>query len=221
MRQGQHKRARGTLVLTAVGALVATLIGAAPAAAQPVHSDAVRLWNLYASDALINGTGAVPTPGAGQAPPVSQLHLAMVQGAVYDAVNAIVGGYQPYLPDLPTASPTASQEAAVATAAHHVLVGLENEDVLLLPDAVRVRLDGLYADALAGILDGDSKTEGVAAGAAAAAAMLAARTDDGRFAALSWQEGDAAGEWRPTPPGFANDLAWVGQVGRASCRERV
>ena len=53
----------------------------------------------------------------------------MVQGAVYDAVNAIVGGYQPYLPDLPTASPSASQEAAVATAAHHVLVGLENEDV--------------------------------------------------------------------------------------------
>ena len=83
---------------------------------------------------------------------------------------------------------------------------------LLLPDAVRVRLDGLYADALEGIPDGDAKTEGVAAGAAAAAAMLAARTDDGRFAAFSWQEGDEAGEWRPTPPGFANDLAWVGQV---------
>ena len=70
----------------------------------------------------------------------------------------------------------------------------------------------LYAAALAGIPDGDAKTEGVAAGAAAAAAMLAARTDDGRYAAFSWQEGDEAGEWRPTPPGFANDLAWVGQV---------
>ena len=212
MGEGLANRTRRTFVLTAVVALAATLIGAAPAAAQPEHSDAVRVWNLYATDALINATGAVPTPGAGQAPPVSQLHLAMVQGAVYDAVNAIVGGYQPYLPDLPTASPSASQEAAVATAAHHVLVGLENDDVLLLPDAVRVRLDGLYADALAGILDGDAKTEGVAAGAAAATAMLAARTDDGRFAAFPWQEGAEAGEWRPTPPGFGNDLAWVGQV---------
>ena len=80
-------------------------------------------------------------PGAGQPPPVSQLHLAMVQGAVYDAVNAIVGGYQPYLPDLPTASPSASQEAAVATAAHHVLVGLGIEDVPPLPQVVRDRLD--------------------------------------------------------------------------------
>ena len=211
MRQGQHKRARGTLVLTAVGALVATLIGAAPAAAQPVHSDAVRLWNLYASDALINGTGAVPTPGAGQAPPVSQLHLAMVQGAVYDAVNAIVGGYQPYLPDLPTASPTASQEAAVATAAHHVLVGLGTR----MSCCCRTRsVSGLMASGptRSKASPRDAKTEGVAAGAAAAAAMLAARTDDGRFAAFSWQEGDEAGEWRPTPPGFANDLAWVGQV---------
>ena len=181
MRPGQHKRTRGTFVLAAIVALVATALGAAPAAAQPEHSDAVRVWNLHASDALINATTA-GTPGAGQAPPVSQLHLAMVQGAVYDAVNAIVGGYQPYLPDLPPASPSASQEAAVATAAHHVLVGLGIAPVPPLPQVVRDRLDALYAAALAGIPDGDAKTEGVAAGAAAAAAMLAARTDDGRYA---------------------------------------
>ena len=212
MRPGLHKRTFGTFVLATVGALAATLLGAAPAVADPEPSDAVRVWNLYASDALINLPGAA-IPGAGQAPPVSQLHLAMVQGAVYDAVNAIVGGYQPYLPDLPAASPTASQEAAVATAAHHVLVGLENDDVLLLSEVVRGRLDGFYADALLGIPDGEAKTEGVAAGAAAAAAMLEARTDDGRFAtSLSWEVGTEPGEWRPTPPGFVNDLAWVGQV---------
>jgi hypothetical protein len=123
MRPTQHKRALGTFVLTAIVALVATALGTAPAAAQPEHSDAVRVWNLHASDALINAATAA-TPGAGQAPPVSQLHLAMVQGAVYDAVNSIVGGYQPYLPDLPPAPRSASLDAAVATAAHDVLVGL-------------------------------------------------------------------------------------------------
>ena len=211
MRPGLHKRTLGTFVLTALVALVATVLGAAPAVAQPEHSDAVRVWNLHASDALINAPTAA-TPGAGQPPPVSQLHLAMVQGAVYDAVNAIVGGYQPYLPDLPPASRSASQDAAVATAAHDVLVGLGIAPVPPLPQVVRDRLDALYTAALAGIPDGDAKTEGVAAGAAAAAAMLEARTNDGRFVPLLWQVGTEPGEWRPTPPEPSNALAWVAQV---------
>jgi hypothetical protein len=197
------------VVLTALVALVATVLGAAPAAANPEHSNAVRVWNLYASDALINLPTA-STPGAGQAPPVSQLHLAMVHGAVYDAVNAIAGGYQPYLPGLPPASKSASQEAAVATAAHNVLVGLGIAPVPPLPQVVRDRLDTLYAAALAGIPAGDAKTQGVAAGAAAAAAMLAARTNDGRYVPMLWQVGDEPGQWRPSASG--NDLAWVGRV---------
>ena len=82
---------------------------------------------------------------------VVALHLAMVQGAVYDAVNAIDGGHQPYLAGLPAASQSASQRAAVATAAHHVLVGLGIGLVPALPEVVRDRLDALYAEALAGI----------------------------------------------------------------------
>ncbi len=197
MRSGLRKRTLGTVMLTTLVALVATALGAAPAVAQPQHSDAVRVWNLHASDALINPPGAA-IPGAAQAPPVSQLHLAMVQGAVYDAVNAIVGGYQPYLPDLPPASPSASQDAAVATAAHHVLVGLGIGLVPALPQVVRDRLDGLYAAALANIPAGDAKTEGVAAGAAAAAAMLEARTDDGRYA-VSPPAGPYCGKSAPGP----------------------
>lgn len=44
----------------------------------------------------------------------------MVHGAVYDAVNAIDGGYEDYLPT-PAADPTYSQDAAAATAAFHVV----------------------------------------------------------------------------------------------------
>jgi Vanadium chloroperoxidase N-terminal domain len=213
LRPGLHKRTLGTFVFTALAALVATVLGATPAVAHPEHhSDAVRVWNLHATDALINAPTAA-TPGAGQTPPVSQLHLAMVQGAVYDAVNAIVGGYQPYLPDLPPASRSASQDAAVATAAHDVLVGLGISPVPPLPQVVLDRLDALYVAALAGIPNGDAKTEGVAAGAAAAAAMLAARTNDGRYVPFSWQAGTNPGEWRPTPPALVIDpLAWIARV---------
>ena len=61
-----------------------------------------------------------PPAGAGQGA-VSTVHLAMVHGAVYDAVNAIVGGHEPYV-SAPAALPWYSQDAAVAAAARHVLL---------------------------------------------------------------------------------------------------
>jgi hypothetical protein len=170
----------------------------------------VRNWNLYALNALVPPSDA-PEPGAGQTPPVTLLHMAMVHGAIYDAVNAIDGAYQSYLPDLQSASPSASVDAAVATAAHDVLVGLTTDPPL--PQAVVTRLDGLYEEALAAIADGVDKTDGIAAGADAAAAMLAARADDGRYVPFSHPIGDQPGEWRPIPPEEVSDpFAWVANV---------
>ena len=180
-------------------------------AASP-RSNAVLDWNRHALDALANATDA-PIPGAGQTTPVSALHVAMVQGAVFDAVNAIDGGYEPYLAGLPPASPRASKRAAVATAAHHVLVGLGGGLVPPLPQVVRDRLDTLYAGALAAIPDGPAETAGIAAGSAAASAMLDARRNDGRYVPFSHPVGPGPGDWRPTPPGFVNDpFAWVANV---------
>src|SRR4029453_7208088 len=77
--------------------------------------DTVTDWNLIASNAIV--------VTAAQPPPVSVLHFAMVHGAVYDAVNAIDRGHQPYLVQ-PASNPTDSKEAAAATAAFGVLVAL-------------------------------------------------------------------------------------------------
>src|SRR5258705_4461102 len=79
------------------------------------RADAVADWNLIASSAIV--------VTAGQPPPVSVLHFAMVHGAVYDAVNAIDRGHRPYLVQ-PPANPTDSKEAAAATAAYRVLDSL-------------------------------------------------------------------------------------------------
>ena len=108
----QFKKIR-TLALLIAPALVAIVM---PTVAR---ADAVTDWNAIASTAIT----APPPAGAGQPPPVSVLHFAMVHGAVYDAVNAIDRGYQPYLVQ-PAANPTDSKEAAAATAAFRVLVGL-------------------------------------------------------------------------------------------------
>ena len=107
-------------------ALVVTLggyVAGAPATAEPGGSDVVRVWNAHAVAALTNGATA-SVPGAGQGAAVTALNMAMVQLAVYDAVNSIVGGHQPYLSGLPAASESASVDAAVATAVHDVLMGL-------------------------------------------------------------------------------------------------
>ena len=88
------------------------LVALAPTVAR---ADAVTDWNLIASNAIV--------VTAGQPPPVSVLHFAMVHGAVYDAVNAIDRGHQPYLVQ-PPSNPTDSKEAATAAAAFRVLVGL-------------------------------------------------------------------------------------------------
>ena len=78
-------------------------------------------WNVIAVSTLtgIPGPG-IPGP-AGGAPPASQINMGMVQGAVYDAVNAITPKHhRPYLLNRRFAN-TASDEAAVATAAYLVL----------------------------------------------------------------------------------------------------
>src|SRR6478672_13158986 len=130
------------------------------------RADAVTDWNLIASNAIV--------VTAGQPPPVSVLHFAMVQGAVYDAVNAIDRGHRPYLVQ-PDANPTDSKEAAAATAAFRVLVGI-------FPGQLGT-LQPLYDAYIAGLPDNPpgSKAAGIAIGEATAAAMLQARMNDGRF----------------------------------------
>ena len=172
---------RTRAMLLGVAALCLTLW---PALAR---GDTVTDWNAYASTAIV--------ANAGQPPPVSVLSFAMVQGAVYDAVNAIDRSHRPYLPQ-PAANPSASKDAAAATAAFRVLVAL-------FP-AQQSTLQPLYDGSLAAVQDipRGAKAGGIAAGEAAAAAMLAARAGDGRNPSGPFTPviGNTPGAWRPTPP---------------------
>jgi PAP2 superfamily len=167
-------------------------------------ANAVTDWNLIASNAIV--------VTAGQPPPVSALSFAMVQGAVYDAVNAIDRGYQPYLPE-PPSNPTDSKEAAAVTAAYRVLVGFG--DLPGLFPSQQPALQPLYGSYIAALPDNPpgSRAAGIAIGEATARAMLTARMNDGRFGPSPVLYPPAPGIWRPTPPNFASDPApWVGNV---------
>ena len=133
--------------LAAVAVVVAL---ASPAFAR---ADAVTDWNAIASNAIVTT--------AGQPPAVSALSFAIVQGAVYDAVNAIDGGYQPYL-SRPAANPWDSKNAAAAAAAYKVLAWLFPRQLGTLQPTYDAYVAAL-PDEPAG-----SKAAGVAVGEAAA-----------------------------------------------------
>ncbi len=210
---------RATTALLAAAALLAVAVGglSASASGQPAGNMAID-WNAIASTAIM----AAPPQGAGQPPHAAPISLAMVQGAVYDAVNAIDGGHQPYLV-APPANPGASKDAAAATAAFCVLVGSSDDptDPCELPGLVPgqfAALKPVYDASLASIPDGSPKDEGVEVGEATATAMLTARANDGRFGPFKFVEGFDPGEWRLAPPqGDAKIVAkdpapWVGFV---------
>jgi hypothetical protein len=189
-------RARSLGLCVAAAALIAL------SASASARADAVTDWNTNAVTALV--------ATAGQSPTVSTVHLAMVHGAVYDAVNSIDERYEPYLVEV-RARDWYSKDAAAATAAYRVLLGIvPNQQPTLGP---------LYEASLASIPAGRAKEGGIAVGEIAAAAMLAARTGDGRAGAYRFpapatpQDPWAVGQWRPVLPAFGNDpAAWIKDV---------
>jgi hypothetical protein len=172
---------------------------------QIARADAVLDWNAIAADTI--STASPPRPG-----PVGFLDMAVVQAAVYDAVEAIGGKFKPYHVQIPGAS--GSPEAATAKAAHDVLVNI-------FP-AQTASLDTAYRDYLTkkGLTDNNP---GVTVGQTAAAGILALRANDGRVPSPPpppFTGDKAVGVWRPTtsykppPPPSNAPMAtpWLGAV---------
>ncbi len=197
----------------AVGALLAALGAVSVSAAPPTGTDAseVSHWNQVAASTLI----AIPGPDGG-APPAFQINMAMVQGAVYDAVNAIgPKTHREYVLE-ERAGAKASIDAAVATAAYDVLYNL----VSTAPErAAFPGRAGLLTNlatqrdaSLGAVADNAFKMQGIEVGHLAATAMLNARVGDGRFGPSQWVSDTRVGHWQPFTPGALDPTPWVGGV---------
>ncbi len=162
-----------------------------------IHAgNVVTDWNAIASTTIV--TNGAQSPGA------SSVYFAYTSLAVYDAVNAITGQYQPFYYRI--AGPAnASPGAAAAAAAHRVLVNY-------FPSQ-QTALDSQFTTSLAGIADGGDTTAGVAVGEAAALATISARVGDGLQANITYTPGSGPGAWIPTPPAYAPPVTpWLGQM---------
>jgi hypothetical protein len=184
------------LILVGTAAAAAVVSMSAASARSQSAGNAVTDWNQIAVNTLVG----LPAP-AGGAAPSSQISVGMVQGAVYDAVNAIEPKhYRPYLLQRRFAA-TASEEAAVATAAYTVLTNIVSTVPASIPfpgkESVLQSLASQYASSLGALPNSQFKDQGIAAGTAAADAMVAAREDDGRFGPSQWVPNTAPGHWWP------------------------
>jgi hypothetical protein len=90
-----------------------------------------------------------------------------------DAVNSIIGDYQPYVAKV-SAPPGASAAAAAAQAGHDVLV-------VVMPPAVKSQLDSALQASLAQLPNDQHTQDGVTVGKSVASRLLALRSGDGPF----------------------------------------
>jgi membrane-associated phospholipid phosphatase len=149
------------------------------------RGDVIIAWNQTALEAIRADMSNVG---------LASRNLAMVQAAVYDAVNNIDHIGSVY--HVAVAAPAgASAQAAASAAAYQVLLSLYPTEKPLL--------DATLGETLATIPDGPSKTEGISEGLAVANGILAWRQNDGSNVDVPYVPGNQPGQWRPTPPDYS------------------
>ena len=181
-----NRRVFGSTIL--IGFLVVGLMRVAQAA--PAAATEVLTWNETAVKAAAAG---------GQDGILITRTMAMVQGAVHDALNAINRRYAAYYFEGPGEA-GAAPEAAVAAAAHTVLVGvLPSFGTPAQKIAALALAEETYMASLSRVSDGAARNKGTSVGRASGAAMLTLRKDDGATRDAPYTPGTGPGKWRPHP----------------------
>src|SRR5262247_3944232 len=164
--------------LSSSAALLPGIVAAALLVA-PAHADVVTDWNVTTNALVANDVGNNRKLRT----------LAMVHVAMSDAINTVQNRYTRVVASLP-AAPSASAEAAAATAARQILTQIYPEQ--------QAKIEETYAASLQAIPDGAAKSEGIKLGMEVAAAVQADRAHDGTDAPDTYRPHTAPGAYVPT-----------------------
>src|SRR4029453_17352846 len=138
------------------------------------RADVVTDWNVIANALVANDVGNNPKLRT----------LAMVHVAMSDAINTGQNHYTRVVATLP-AAPSASADAAAATAARQILTQIYPEQ--------KAKIEEAYAASLQAIPDGPAKSEGIKLGMEVADAVQADRANDGTNAPDTYRPHAAPG----------------------------
>jgi hypothetical protein len=195
----RHRLAAGVL---ASGIAISGIGWIASSPVAGASSNAVIEWNAVAGQAARDACLSPANDPLHEARMYAIAHI-----AVHDALNAIDRRYESYAYDSQAPAGT-SADAAVAAAAHSALVAvLQNLPAELFPASCGAAgiatVDAAYTSAMAAISNGTAKSQGVAVGEAAAAAIVALRSNDHANDAplvdSAYPQGTAPGEYKFTP----------------------
>ncbi len=167
---------------TAAGAAAAAVISIPTPALADTVTD---WWEIANKFNLAQQIASMPSP------PEVQRASARAALAMFEAVNAIDRRYQTYL-NFPVAEPTASQDAAAATAAFKVLLHHYPQN--------KSHLEEGYALAMAQIADGTAKQAGTVVGEQAAQAVMTAGGVDPEIEQQPYRPRTSPGEWIGASP---------------------
>lgn len=191
LRRATFAVALATTLVSGAGSLTRPAQAVEPAAPHGTTSNVVVEWNRT----LLT---LVQTAGAQPATIHPTRDFAIMSAAVYDAVDAIDQDGPQYLLNL-KAPRYASQDAAAAQAAHDVLVDMFPTFAGPLDHQLAIDLGAVKSDR--------ARAAGIRVGARAAAELLKIRADDGSDATPPrYKTTGAPGDYRPTPPGFADPV---------------
>ncbi len=177
--------------------LIALVFLSARAYAIDVSPDPVIRWSTEARKAIIPPSAGPENYGR-RGPSDAAVYMGIAHVAIYDAAVALEGGYEFYAEYNPAiiVPPNTSAAAAIATAAHHTLVGLPCG----LNATEANTLTGIYDAYMSAIPDGEAKTNGVMIGERVAQAIVALRQNDGRCATPTFSPPPPLpGVWEPNP----------------------
>ncbi len=159
-------------------------------------ANVVDEWNVIAQEAIV--------VNAARAGGHANIDFAYVHIAMYDAITAIDGRYEPFAVRLRSSARGGSPEAAGATAAYVVLKWLFPTQEAFL--------DGAYASYMAGIPAGGPKTIGTQVGTEVGNRLAVLRTGDGRNANVPYVFTSGLGSYQLTPGCAAVVTPWMGQM---------
>ena len=162
--------------------------------------DSIHRWNAIAVNASgLDHTpvapGEVRTFGEQLGPGRASRAMAIIHIAIFDSVNAVLGGYQSYT-GIQSVKPPVSLNAAVAQSAHDTLAALYPSQ--------KSAFDSLLEEDLAKVSNRNERANGVSLGQRAASAILAMRTNDGAQVAephwgVDYFASSDPGVWRMDP----------------------
>jgi PAP2 superfamily/Bacterial Ig-like domain len=149
--------------------------------------DAVITWNQILLDTIATTRTA---------PPVAARAMAMVETAVFDAVNNIVNKYQNY--SITATAPIQANAAVTAIEAETAAVEAAYTVLSSLFVSQKTTLDAAHTSSLAAIADGQAKVDGIAFGKSIGDKVILSRADDGSAKKVVYTPGTNPGDWVPT-----------------------